>query len=382
MTVKPFTINIPQTTLDDLRERLAYTRWPDEVDGAGWDYGTNLGYLKELVAYWQQDFDWRAQEAKLNQFAQFRAEIDGLGIHFIHERGKGPSPLPIVLTHGWPDSFYRMHKIIPLLSDPARHGGDPTDSFDVIVPSVPGYGFSDRPRQRGITSKRTAELWARLMTGALGYTRFGAAGGDVGSEVTLHLAHTHPSLLAGIHLTDVSYPMAPPEGVEASEDAQRYFEALHHWFSQEGAYMMLQSTKPQTLVYGLNSSPAGLAAWMVEKFRAWSDCAGDIERRFSKDELLTNIMIYWATETITSSTRMYHENMHAPARLWPAPRIDVPVGVAHFNDLVPPRAWVERAMNLQRWTEMPRGGHFAALEEPELFVEDLRTFFRPLRAVN
>ncbi len=380
MTVQPFTITVAQATLDDLRKRLVGTRWPDEVAGTGWDYGTNLGYLKELVGYWQRDFDWRAQEAQLNQFAQFKTEIDGIGIHFIHKRGQGSNPLPIVLTHGWPDSFYRMYKVIPLLADPARYGGDVADAFDVIVPSVPGYGFSDRPRTRGMTTKRTADLWARLMTDALGYTRFGAAGGDLGSEVTLHLAHNHPGLLAGIHLTDVSYPMAPPEGAEPSEDATRYLHALHQWFAQEGAYMMIQSTRPQTLVYGLTDSPVGLAAWIVEKFRAWGDCGGDVERRFSKDELLTNIMIYWVTETITSSARMYYENMHAPERLWPAPRIDVPVAVAHFNDLLPPRAWVEQAMNVQRWTEMPRGGHFAALEEPELFVEDIRAFFRPLRA--
>ena len=379
MAVEPFRIDVLQTTLDDLRERLARTRWPDEIEGAGWEYGTQLGYMKELVSYWQHGFDWRAQEARLNQFAHFKAEVGGMGIHFIHERGRGPNPLPLVLTHGWPDSFYRMVKVIPLLTDPASHGGDPADAFDVIVPSVPGYGFSDRPRTPGTTSRRTAGLWAQLVADTLGYTRFGAAGGDIGSEVTLHLAHDHPALLVGIHLTDVSYPMAPPENAEPSEDAGRYLQALHQWFGQDGAYMMLQSSKPQTLVYGLNDSPAGLAAWIVEKFRAWGDCGGDVEKRFSKDELLTNIMIYWATETITSSARMYYENMHNPGALWPAPRIELPVGVAHFNDLIPPRAWVEQAMNVQRWAEMPSGGHFAALEEPELFAGELREFFRPLR---
>ncbi len=381
MTVEAFTINISQATLDHLHNRLAHTRWPDEIEGAGWNYGTNLDYLKSLVTYWQNHFDWRAQEARLNQFAQFRAEIDGFGIHFIHEHGKGPHPLPLILTHGWPDSFFRMYKIIPMLADPASYGGNPTDSFDVIVPSLPGYGFSDRPRERGMTQSRTAELWAQLMTDVLGYRRFTAAGGDVGGGVTRWLAVAHPDLLVGIHLTDVGLPVNS-EMPDLSETEKQYLSAVQQWRMQEGAYGMLHSTKPQTLAYGLNDSPVGLAAWILEKFRSWSDCDGDVERRFSKDELLTNIMIYWVTETINSSMRMYYETIRMSPPLKSGQHIEVPAGVAIFPKevLLPPREWVERSLRVQRWTQMPRGGHFAALEEPELLAEDIRAFFRPLRA--
>src|SRR5450755_373933 len=225
MPIESFTMNISQATLDDLHNRLTHTRWPDEIEGAEWDYGTNLDYLKSLVSYWQNQFDWRAQEARLNQFAQFRAEVDGLGIHFIHERGKGPHPLPLILTHGWPDSFFRMYKIIPMLTDPARYGGDPADSFDLIVPSLPGYGFSDRPHERGMSSMRTAELWARLMTEVLGYRRFAAAGGDIGSGVTRFLAVAHPDLLVGIHLTDVGLPLNS-ELPDLSEAEKQYLSAV------------------------------------------------------------------------------------------------------------------------------------------------------------
>ena len=381
MSIQPFTITVAQRTLDDLRERLARTRWPDEVQGADWEYGTNLEYLKSLVAYWQHQFDWRAQEARLNHFAQFRAEIDGFGIHFIHERGQGPKPLPIILTHGWPGSFFEMVKMIPLLTDPAGHGGDAADSFDVIVPSLPGFGFSDRPSVRGMTTTKTAELWAHLMTDALGYSRFAAAGGDIGAGVTQRLALAHPDLLVGIHLTYLGSAAVSPEMSDLSEAEQHYLHALQQWSLQEGAYSSLQSTKPQTLAYGLNDSPVGLAAWITEKLRTWSDCDGEVERRFSKDELLTNIMLYWVTETIPSSVRIYYENAHASSKLQRGQHIDVPVGVALFPKEIslPPREWAERSLRVQRWTYMPRGGHFAALEEPELLVEDMRAFFRPLR---
>lgn len=380
MTVQPFTINIPQSTLDDLQNRLAHTRWTDAVEGAAWNYGTDLTYLKQLVAYWQDGYEWRTQEAQLNELPHFRAEVDGLGIHFIHAKGTGKNPMPLLLTHGWPDSFYRMIKVIPLLTDPARFGGDPADAFDVVVPSLPGYGFSDRPRQQGIGTEQVATLWATLMREVLGYERFGAGGGDMGSDVTMHLAHHHPELLRGIHLTDVTYPMQAPEGVEPSAEGQAYLEKLNYWFYTQGAYTMLQSTKPQTLAYGLSDSPVGLAGWLLEKFQSWSDCNGEVESRFSKDELLTNIMIYWVTNTIGSSVRMYAESQRNTP-LYPAPRIEVPAGIAHFSavDLLPPREWVEKAMNVQQWSVIPKGGHFAALEEPELLVEDIRNFFRPLR---
>lgn len=388
MSIQPFKIDIPQATLDDLRKRLARTRWPDEAEGAGWDYGTNLDYLQTLVAYWQHEFNWRAQEAKLNQFAQFRADIDGLGIHFIHERGKGLNPTPIILMHGWPDSFYRMHKIIPLLTDPASYGGSPFDSFDVIVPSLPGFGFSDRPTAAsGMRSTRTAELLAQLMIDVLGYKRFAAAGGDIGSRVTRLLALAHPESLIGIHLTDVGFSREiafPPDLSNPSAAEQQFLGSVQRWFMQEGAYAMLQSTRPQTLAYGLNDSPVGLAAWLVEKFRAWSDCDGDVERHFSKDELLTSIMIYWVTETISSTARLYYEDGRMAPQLQPGQHIDVPAGVAIFpKDLTqPPRELGERFLRVERWTEMPRGGHFAALEEPELLVEDMRAFLHDLKAKN
>ena len=380
MSIQPFTINVPQTILENLHDRLARTRWTDEVEGAGWDYGANLGYMKELANYWQHEYDWRKHEAALNNFAQFKAEVDGIGIHFIHERGKGPNPTPIILTHGWPDSFYRMHKIIPMLTDPARFGGDPANSFDVIVPSLPGFGFSDIPQQR-ITLDRTAELWARLMTDVLGYKRFGAAGGDFGSPITQLLALAHPESLVGIHVTDIGFYNLYNQQSDLSEAEQRFLGAQQGWFFREGAYAMLQATKPQTLAYGLHDSPVGLASWIVEKFRSWSDCNGDVEQRFSKDELLTNIMIYWVTGTIRSSMH-YYSDMYAP-KLQPGQHIEVPAGFASFPKDLPgvdlPRSLIERHLRVQHWTRMPRGGHFAALEEPALLAEDLRAFYRSLR---
>lgn len=382
MSVQSFAIDIPQATLDDLHERLLRTRWPDEVEGAAWDYGTNLGYLKSLVDYWQSTFDWRAQEANLNQFDQFRTQINGLGIHFVHQRGKGPDPLPLLLTHGWPDSFYRYYKLIPLLTDPASHGGDPADAFDVIVPSLPGFGFSDYPAHP-LTMEQTADLWVSLMRDVLGYTRYGAAGGDFGSGITQLQALAHPEALIGIHVTDLGfYSLYSLQQPDLSEAERRYLGAQQGWFFSEGAYAMIQGTKPQTLSYGLNDSPAGLAGWFVEKFRAWSDCAGDVERSFSKDELLTNIMLYWVTQSIRSSFG-YYGNMAAP-KLEPGQHIEVPAAFARFpgegiSEVDPPRELLERHLRIERWTQMPRGGHFAALEEPELLAEDLRAFFRPLR---
>jgi microsomal epoxide hydrolase len=380
MSIQPFKINIPQSTLDDLRERLARTRWPDEVEGAGWDYGTNVGYLKSLVDYWQHEFDWRKQEAKLNTYTQFRADIDGLNIHFIHERGKGPNPIPLILTHGWPDSFYRMHKIIPMLTDPESFGGNAADSFDVIVPSIPGFGFSDSVRKPGWTVKQTAELWTSLMRDVLGYQRYAAAGGDGGSPISQLLALNNPTSVIGIHLTDIGFQATQnldPSSLTPAE--QQYLGAMQQRFFQEGGYVMIQSTKPQTLAYGLSDSPIGLAAWIIEKFYGWSDIDGNIEREYTKDELLTNIMIYWVTQTINPSIRSYYEESHAPS-LKPGQRVEVPVAMALFpKDTPPPRALAERTLRIERWTEMPRGGHFPALEVPELYAGDLQAFFRSLR---
>jgi pimeloyl-ACP methyl ester carboxylesterase len=381
MSVDPFEVSVTEESLDDLRGRLARTRFPDEVSEAGWDYGANLAYMRELVDYWRDGFDWRVQEEAINRLDHFRAKIDGFGIHFIHEHGKGPDPMPLLLTHGWPDSFFRFHKLVPMLTDPTRYGGDPADSFDVVVPSLPGYGFSDRPTERGFSNERTANLFAKLMSGELGYRRFGAHGGDIGSGVTEKLASAHANSLVGIHLTDVPYwhLYTSPQD-ELSEAERDYLEAGRRWRMKEGAYAMIQGTKPQTPAYGLNDSPAGLAAWIVEKFRSWSDCDGDVERRFTKDELLTNVTIYWATETINSSFRVYYETRHSlPEHT--EEYIRVPTSVAIFpEDLVPaPREFAQRFFDVQRWTEMPLGGHFAAMEEPELLAEDLRAFFRPLR---
>ncbi len=301
--------------------------------------------------------------------------MDGFGVHAIHERGKGIAPLPLVIMHGWPGSFSQMLKLIPLLVDPAAHGGDASDAFDIVVPSLPGFGFSDRPQRRGWTTERTADLWARMMTGELGYERFGAHGGDWGSAVTESLARRHPELLTGIHLTDV------PSGhifrvADPTDEEQKYVAAGMAWADKEGAYGSIQSTKPQTLAYGLNDSPVGLAAWIAEKFRSWSDCDGDIERSFTRDELLTNVMIYWTTQTINSSIRGYFESGHQGSA--DDSRMEVPSGFAIFPaDLVPPpRRFAERIFNVQRWTEMPAGGHFAAMEEPELLAGDIRAFYR------
>jgi len=301
--IKPFKIQVSDSALKDLRERLARTRWPDAIPGTGWEYGANLDYMKELVEYWLTKFDWQKQESTLNRFHHFRAKVDGFGIHFIHEMGKGPNPLPLVITHGWPGSFAEMVKIIPLLTDPAAHGGDPADAFDVVVPSMPGYGFSDRPTQRGMNVFRFAELWVKLMTG-LGYPRFGAQGGDFGAGVSTALGLYHPEHVIGLHLNYIpgSYRPFLEKGPDELSEAEKQFLADDEkWYAEEGGYCHVQLTHPQSVSFGLNDSPAGLAAWIVEKFRAWGDCDGNVERRFSKDELLTNVMIYWVTETIASS---------------------------------------------------------------------------------
>ena len=382
MEIRPFEIHVSDEILDDLKRRISAARWPDELPGTAWDYGSNLDYMKELAEYWRTDFDWRAQERLINSFQHFKADVDGLGIHFIHERGKGPDPMPLVITHGWPGSFFEMYKIIPLLTDPASHGGDPGDSFDVVAPSLPGFGFSDHAREQGMEVRRTAALWVELLKG-LGYPRFAAHGGDIGAGVTSRLGHGHADSIIGIHLTSVTRP-TPYLGAEAqelSEAEKTLVREREEWQQAEGGYAHIQGTKPQTLAYGLNDSPTGLAAWIVEKYRTWSDCDGDVERLFTKDELLTTVTIYWVTESISSSTRMYKENQRYDWTMERDERIEVPTGVAAFPAEIsrPPREWAERSYNLRRWTHMPRGGHFAALEEPQLLAEEIREFFRPLR---
>ena len=317
-------------------------------------------------------------------FRSFRVRIEGLGVHFVHERGWGPDPLPLVLTHGWPSSFLEMLEIIPLLTDPAAHGGDASDAFDVVVPSLPGYGFSDRTEAPGMTTTRTASLWLCLMTDILGYRRFAAHGGDIGASVTTRLARLAPERLAGIHLTAIADPTLGPESPPLTAAEQEYLDGLAVWEEAEGAYGAVQRTKPQTLAYALTDSPVGLAAWIVEKFRTWSDCGGDVESRFSPDQLLTNISLYWFTGTINSSMRMYYEGRRDPALLAPGERIEVPTGVSlfpneHVRESHPPREWGERTYDIRHWERHDRGGHFPALEEPELLVDEIRRFFRPLR---
>ncbi len=380
--MQPFQINVPQPVLDDLQQRLARTRWPDEIEGAGWDYGTNREYLKQLVAYWQNGYDWRVQEARLNQFPQFKAEVDGLNLHFIRMEGKGPNPLPLLLVHGWPDSFFRMVKILPLLTNPAAHGGRAEDAFTVIVPDLPGYGFSDKPTEKGYDPKRMADVLAELMTKILGYQEFVAHGGDWGSSIVEQLALHHADSLLGIHLTDV--PSTHAKTADKLPDlsmAEKAFVAKNKaWQEKEAGYQKIQGTKPETLAYGLNDSPVGLLGWIIEKFYAWSDNDGNIEHTFTKDDLLTNVMIYWVTQSIGSSVRLYYEAMHSPTLAAPT-HVELPTGFAIFpKDITPaPREFAERFFNVQRWQEMPRGGHFAALEEPGLLVSELREFAQSLR---
>ncbi|HZO82610.1 MAG TPA: epoxide hydrolase [Candidatus Binataceae bacterium] len=377
----PFTINIPDAVLDDLRARLERTRLPDEIPGSEWDYGTNLAYLRGLIDYWRTRYDWRTHERELNRFAHFRAEVDGLGIHFIHEQGRGPNPRPLLLLHGWPGSVYEFMRIIPMLTDPAAHGGDARDAFTVIAPSLPGYGFSDHPRTRAMNIQAIADLMFKLMTEVLGYRRFGAQGGDWGAAIASRLGELYQPHLYGIHINMIAVGAA--EGrrpTELSQEEKIFLGDLERFRQQETGYQWIQGTKPQTLAYGLNDSPAGLAAWIIEKFRTWSDCRGEVERRFSKDQLLTNVTIYWVTGTINSSMRLYYEARHHPWRLRPNTRIETPTGVAVFpGELMrPPRSWAERAYNVVHWTVMPSGGHFAAMEEPALLAEDVRAFFREL----
>ncbi len=387
MAATPFRIQVPDAVLADLKERLGRTRWPDQIAGTGWDYGTDMAYLKELVDYWRDGFDWRKQEGYLNQFPQFRMQVDGVDLHFVHVRGKGPNPAPLLLSHGWPGSFFEMHKVIGPLSDPAAHGGDPADAFDVVVPSLPGYGFSGPTRERGVGPARIAQLFHGLMTAELGYQRFGAQGGDWGSIISTTMARLYPQSLNGVHLNMLSGRLPPLESPTDEEKALAEKQAA--FGQEETGYQRIQGTRPQTLAYGLNDSPAGLAAWIVEKWRAWSDCEGDVEKRFTKDEILTNVTIYWVTGTINSSTRLYYEaslgGQRPPSGAAPSPAppmaARVPTAVADFPREIyrASRRQAEGAFNLTQWTQMPSGGHFAAMEEPRLLVEDIRKFFRTLR---
>lgn len=383
-SIESFAITTEAEALRDLTERLKRTRWPDALDDAGWDFGTDLDYMQSLQRYWLEDYDWEKQRRHLNRFSHYRYDHDGLPIHFIHEPGKGPDPLPLLITHGWPGSFLEMTRILPLLTDPAAHGGDPGDAFTLIVPSIPGYGFSGRPRRRGMNVQAVADIWAKLMT-KLGYERFGAQGGDWGSWISIALGLRHPERLSGLHLNYVSTRFRPdlgPGTPPLTAEEEQYLETVARWADAEGAYMAIQGTKPQTLSFGLADSPIGLAAWILEKFRGWSDNDGVPEDIIARDDLITNVMIYWLTNTIHSSMRFYSEARAKLLHLEPGQRVTVPTGVVRLPREIPmpPRSWVERAFNLRHWTSLARGGHFAALEVPELLAEDIRAFFRPLRS--
>lgn len=383
MHSQPFTIDIADAAIDDLRQRLARTRLVPGIAGLGWTEGTDGDFLQRLLSYWRDTFDWPAAQARLNQLPQFRAEVAGQTLHFIHQRGTGPAPLPLIISHGWPGSVVEMQAIIPLLTDPGAHGGDPRDAFDVVVPSLPGYGFSPAPRQTGTGPRQVAALWAELMSG-LGYPRFAAQGGDWGAAISTWLAREHAERLVGVHLNFLPGSYRPPLGPDqppVSLEEQAYLDRYADWSQRLGAYGHIQGTKPQTLAVGLNDSPAGLAAWITEKFQAWTDCAGDLESAVSLDELLTNISLYWFTGSIGSSFRMYLESRARPLHFAPGERIQTPVGVAVFPAELPmpPRSWVERVYNVRQWSEFAEGGHFAALEQPRALAEDIRAFFRPLR---
>ena len=378
--MQEFTIHVEDSVLADLNGRLARTRLPDQIPGSGWDYGSDRAYMEELLAYWRIEYDWREHEAQLNALPHFKTEIDGIDAHFVHVRSPEENATPLVITHGWPGSVYEFMDVIGPLADPAAHGGDPADAFHLVLPSMPGYGFSGPSHNRGMSVDRVAGVVATLMD-RLGYDRYGAQGGDWGSGVASWLARDHPGHLIGIHLNMVGG--GPPEGMENPEDGIAEWELKRHkeraaWWGGENAYGNIQGTKPLTLGYSLNDSPAGLAAWIVEKFRAWSDCNGDIESRFTKDQLLTNIMLYWVTESMPSAVRIYYESRRSGRK---AERTEVPTAVAVFPGEIffSPRKWVEARYNVVQWTEMPRGGHFAAMEEPGLFVDDVRQFFRTLR---
>jgi pimeloyl-ACP methyl ester carboxylesterase len=384
-SVRPFVVKISDAVLKDLRERLADTRWPDELTGGDWTYGANLGFLKQLVAYWHDQYDWRAQEREINRLPQFKTKIDGLDIHFVHKKSPEPSAFPILLLHGWPGTFLEFTRVLHPLSDPRRFGADPKDAFHLVVVSLPGFGFSDRPRSQGHSLERTARIFIELMN-RLGYKRYGVqGGGDLAASLAAFVALNDPRNVAGLQLNQCMAPppdpAAPDAGLTPEEAALRQRTTLG---PGESGYVGIQSTKPQTLGYGLNDSPVGQAAWIVEKYRRWCDCQGNPDSIFSKDALLTTVMIYWVTQTATSAARYYYEGVHMPEAPY-APlqaRVAVPTGCSVYSadpDFTP-RSWAERAFNIQRFTLFPKGGRFPAFEQPDAFTGELRAFFRTVRS--
>lgn len=380
--VRPFRIDVPDDALADLAERLARTRWPDPECVDDWSQGMPLSYIRELAGYWAEGYDWRARETLLNRFSQFNTDIDDLSIHFVHQRSPHPDALPLIITHGWPGSIVEFQKVIGPLTDPTAHGGRAEDAFHVVCPSLPGYGFSGKPTSTGWGIERIAAAWATLMQ-RLGYTEYGAQGGDWGAAVTTQLGRTAGADGSGNGCIAIHTNMPigrPTEGSlkNPTEEDRQAFAAMKHYNKWDSGYSKQQSTRPQTLGYGLVDSPVAQLAWIVEKFWSWTDCDGHPENVLSRDELLDNVMVYWLTGSGASSARLYWESFRAFGQ---GESVAVPTGVAAFPKeiLRSPRPWCEPHYNITRWTTMPRGGHFAAFEQPELFVEDVRAFFATVR---
>jgi pimeloyl-ACP methyl ester carboxylesterase len=377
--VDPFRIQVPQADLDDLRDRLARTRWPDELPEVGWSRGVPVGYLKELAEHWRTRYDWREHEAQLNAFPQFTTEIDGQKVHFLHVRSPEPDALPLLVTHGWPGSVVEFLDVIGPLTDPRGHGGDPADAFHLVVPSIPGFGFSGPTREPGWDLKRVARAWVELMR-RLGYVRYGTQGGDFGAFVSPEVGRIDAGHVVGVHVNGgLGFPSGDPDELAGLTDAEQARLAETQRYAQDGtAYAMIQATRPQTLAYGLTDSPAGQLAWIVEKFKEWTDPAAELpEDAVDRDQLLTNVTLYWLTGTAGSSARLYYES----AKDWgkPPPRSELPHGVAVFPNDPGIRRIAEREHHVVHWSEFDRGGHFAAMEAPDLLVGDVREFFRGLR---
>lgn len=381
-----FTIAIPQADVDDLQERLARTRWADDFANESWAYGVEGGYLRDLVEYWRDEFDWRAVEARMNTIPQYRAVIDDIPVHFMHQPAVGPSPMPLILSHGWPWTFWDFHKVIGPLADPAAHGGDAADAFDVVVPSLPGFGFSAPLRRTGLHPAAIAGVWRTLMVEVLGYERFAAQGGDWGAFVTAWLGHAHADRVVAIHQSMAAFITTTSARLTAADfapDERSRYETMQSKAGAVASHLAVHTHDPQTLAWALNDSPVGLLAWILERRRAWSDCGGDVERRFSKDDLLTTASLYWFTRTFHTSARIYADSRRdrPPPVHARVPEVEAPTAIAVFpQDVIQyPRAVAEQHANLRQWTLMPRGGHFAPMEEPALLVDDIRRFFRAFR---
>jgi pimeloyl-ACP methyl ester carboxylesterase len=379
---EPFQLSIPETALADLKARLAMTRFPDQAPGGPWAYGTDLEYMHSLVGYWQDGFDWRAQEAALNAYPQFKVKLHDIDLHYLHVPGQGPSPMPLLLMHGWPGSVFEFIDIIPRLTDPARFGGDPSDAFTVIAPSLPGFGLSFTPGQKRFNVPEMAACLSDLMTEVLGYQRHAAQGGDYGAAISARLGHAHSRNLVGIHVNLLAVLRDLQPSPNPTEEERRYYEEQAAWLREETGYQWIQGTKPQTLAYALTDSPAGLAAWIAEKFRNWSDCGRDIHSAINRDRMLGDICLYWFTGAIGSSFWPYYARMHGSLQIPTGGKVEVPMGYAAFPKEIirPPRSVANRMFaNIQRWTEMSKGGHFAAMEQPEALAGEIQAFFRPLR---